>query len=75
MTDGSFIQNCTEAFKDGCVCFGRVFCEKSANFTGKPNSNLDGVISWAFEQQDKYLKRDDFMRNGLVDEVCDEGGS
>ena len=74
VTNGPFIENRTEAFKDGSVCFGRIFRKKCANLTSKPNGNLDGVVGWAFEEQDKYLKCDDLVCNSLVDEVCNEGG-
>ena len=74
VTDGSFVENCTKTFKDGCICFGSIFGEKCANFTREPNGNLNGVVGRAFEQQDKYLKCDNLMCDGLVDEVCNEGG-
>ena len=73
-TDGPFTENCAKTFKDGCVCLGRVFCKKSTDFTSKPNGDFDGVIGWTFEKQNKDLECDDLVCDGLVDEVCNEGG-
>ena len=75
VTDGSLIENGTEALKDGRICFWRVFRKESADFTRKANGNFDGVVGWTFEKQDQYLECDDLVRDGLVDEMCDESGS
>lgn len=66
------MQNSTEAFENTIVGARRVFRKVRANFAHKTNGNLNRIIRRLFEQQHKNLKGDDFVRDTLVNEVCNE---
>ena len=70
LTDFSLIQNSAEPLKDCRVSFWWVFGEKSSNFV----SDFNGIVCWSFKEEDKDLERNDFMREGLVDKMGEEGG-
>ena len=37
-------------------------------------SDFNGIVCWSFKEEDKDLERNDFMREGLVDKMGEEGG-
>lgn len=71
----AFVQNGSKSFKDGIVCFGRVFGKELTDFTHEPDGNFDRVVSGTIEAQKEYLEGNDFVSDILVTKMSDEGGS
>ena len=74
VTDRSLVEDSTEPFEDGRIGLRRVLGEVGTHFSGEPNGDFNRVVSGTFEKEDQNLKRNDLMRDTLVDEMCDERG-
>ena len=37
-------------------------------------SDFNGIVCWSFKEEDEDLERNDFMHEGLVDKMGEEGG-
>lgn len=62
-----------KSFVNAVICFRRGFGQEGTDFTHEADGDLHAVISGAFEEKDENLKCNDFVGDGLVDQVRDEG--
>lgn len=67
------MQDRSEPLKDAVVGFGGVFREEGADLAHETDGDFYGVVGGLGEHEDEHFEGDDFVGDGLVDEVGDEG--
>lgn len=74
LVDRPLVKYGSETLKDSVVGLGRIFSEESSHLSHKADGDFDAVIGRLLEHEDEHLKGDDFVGDGLIDEVSDERG-
>lgn len=72
--DVAFVQDGSESLENEIVGLRRMLREEGADFARESTSDLDRVGRRVFEKKEEDLESDDFMRDGLIDEVSDKRG-
>jgi hypothetical protein len=67
------MQDRPKSLKDSVVCLRRVLCQESSHLPHEAYGDFDTVVSGLSEHEHKHLEGHDFVGDGLIDQMSDEG--